>query len=245
MPAHCTRVPAARSASRSAEARGTSARRLSWRASKNARRYTRRNRACTRATSSGHGGAGLLRGSSLGMEEHVGTREIATGLHGLGLGHRQRTGGERLEHVLDDVLRGQALDQLRLLEAHGGLVGNGTQQPRVLVAETPAANQTAEDAQLLVPRGQRRDQQPLVLLDPANRSGGAVASRAAQEVEHQSGPVLARARFGSVGRVGGGEHQVGSLRVEAPDLARVRPQKLARAAGHGVVEILSERHRGE
>ena len=79
------------------------------------RGYSRRSRACTRAARSGHGRpVGFARGA-LYVREHMRPAEVAPRLDRLCLGRGNRPRGERLEHVLDDVLFGQPLDQLRLL----------------------------------------------------------------------------------------------------------------------------------
>ena len=76
-----------------------------------------------------------------GVEEHVRAAEVAARLGRLGLGRLHRAGGQRLEHVLDDVLGGQPLDQLGLLQPHRGLVRHGAQELGVLVVEGAARAQ--------------------------------------------------------------------------------------------------------
>ena len=91
-------------------------------------------------------------------------------------------GGQRLEHVLDDVLGGQALDQRGLLQPDRGLVGDRPQQLRVVSAKRPAADHAGEDAELLVAGHERGDQQAVVVQAstpsrPACASGRAGARR--------------------------------------------------------------------
>ena len=87
------------------------------------------------------------------VHEHVRAGQVAPGLCRLGLRCLYRTGSQRLEHVLDDVLRRQPLDQLRLLQAHRSLVRNGTQQLGVLVVEGALMCDAHQEAELLVTRG--------------------------------------------------------------------------------------------
>ena len=164
------------------------------------------------------------------------TAEVAACLARLDLRGLYRARGERLEHVLDDVLGGQPLDQLRLLEPDGGLVRNGPQQLRVLVAEGAPAEAAAQQPELLVAGGERRREQAL--------AAGGVARRrvaTAHHVEQQRGTPGARGRASRLGRVGRGEHELVGLRVEPPDLTGVGAEQLAGAARDGVVQVLAER----
>ena len=62
----------------------------------------------------------------------------------------------------------------------------------------------------------------------------------------ERGPVLGRGlASGASGGSAARQHQLVGLGVEAPDLAGVGAQQLARAARDGVVEILAQRHGGE
>ena len=56
-------------------------------------------------------------GRALGVEEQVGAAEVAARVARLGLGGLDRSGGQRLEHVLDDVLGREPLDQRGLLQS--------------------------------------------------------------------------------------------------------------------------------
>ena len=99
------------------------------------------------------------------VEKRMRAREVAARFRGLRLGGLDRARRERLEHVFHDVLRGQPLDQLGLLQPHRGLMCHRPQKLRVLVVERPAARDAAQDPELLVPGRQRRDQQ--LVLDRA------------------------------------------------------------------------------
>ena len=154
----------------------------------------------------------------------------------LRLGRLDRAGGERVEHVLDDVLRRQALDQLGLLEAHRGLVGDRAEQLLVLVGELPIVGEAAEDPELLVAGDQRRDQQR-VLVDVRPELAGRPAPAAAatavgppHQVEHQAGAARARARRRGAAR---GRRrpacQLVRVDVEPVDLAGVGAEQLAGA----------------
>ena len=63
--------------------------------------------------------------------------ELVAGLGRLGLRDVGRVLGQRLEEVLDQVLGGQALDQLALLERDRGLVGDRAEEPVLLGGERP------------------------------------------------------------------------------------------------------------
>ena len=159
--------------------------------------------------------------------------QVAARFGRLRLGGLDRARGESLEHVLDDVLGRQPLDQLGLLQPDGGLVRDRAQELRVLVVERPLVRDADEEAELLVARGQRRDQQ-LVLHCSASP---------APHHRHQ----LRRARraVGAVGRIGSDEVELVGVGIDAPDLARVGADQLAGAARDRVVEILAQRDRGE
>ena len=154
--------------------------------------------------------------------------EVAPRLGRLRFRRLHRAGGERLEHVLDDVLRREALDQLRLLQAHRRLMSDGAEQLRVLVVERAPPSDATEEAQLLVSGRQRRDHE-LVL----DGSGAA-----APHERHQLGGASR-----AVGRVRAHEVELVGLGVDPPDLARVRAEQLARAARDRVVEVLAQRDR--
>ena len=159
--------------------------------------------------------------------------QVAARLGRLRLGGLHRACGQRLEHVLDDVLGRQPLDQLGLLQPHRGLVRHRAQELRVLVVEGALVRHAAEQPELLVPRGERRDQQ-LVL-------HGAAAP--APHQRHQ----LRRARRArrAVRRIRAREVELVGVGVDPPDLARVRAEQLARAARDRVVEVLAQRDRRE
>ena len=125
------------------------------------------------------------------MNEHVRAGEVAARLGGLRLGGVHRACGQRLEHVLDDVLGRQPLDQLGLLQAHRGLVRGRAQELRVLVLEGTLVRDADEQPELLVARRQRRHQQLVV---------HGAASPASQERHQLRGPGPAVA---AVRRVGG------------------------------------------
>jgi hypothetical protein len=185
---------------------------------------------------------GVVAGT-LDVQERVRPAEVAACLARLRLGRLDRARRERLEHVLDDVLGGQPLDQLGLLQPHGRLVGDGPQELRVLLAEAAAAYEAAQHAELLLPRHQRRDQQALVVGHLAPQRAGAVAAFAPHQVEEQRGAPWPHPGVRRVGRVGGRHDQLVRLVVEAPDLTGVGAEQLARAAGDRVVEVLPERDR--
>ena len=182
----------------------------------------------------------LGRGRALDVQEDVPAAQVAARLAGLRLRGLDRPGGERLEHVLDDVLGRQALDQLGLLQPDRRLVRHGAQQLRVLLAEGAPAEAAAEQAELLVARGERRGEQPLAV------GGVAVHASPRRTMSSSSaarpGRGVAPARLGWVGR---GQHELVGLGVEPPDLAGVGAEQLARAARDGVVQVLAQRHGGE
>ena len=172
-------------------------------------------------------------------------RQVASGLARLRLPGLDRARGERVEHVLDDVLGRQPLDQLGLHQPDGGLVRDGAEQLSVLVGELAVAGEAADHPELLVARHQGDRKHRLVAgLGPPLRIGGAgtvatLPARPAHQVEDQPGSAPSRARGGSVRGVGADENQLVGVHVEAVDLTGVRAQQLASAAGHGLVEVLA------
>ena len=109
-------------------------------------------------------------------------REVAARFRGLRLRGLDRARRERLEHVFDDVLRGQPLDQLGLLQPHRRLMRHRPQKLRVLLVERPAARDAAHDPELLVPRRQGRHQQ--LVLDRA----GAPTAHEVEQLRRTSRP---------------------------------------------------------
>ena len=178
-------------------------------------------------------------------------REIAARFARLGLRGLDRARGERVEHVLDDVLRRQPLDQLGLLQPDRRQVGDRAEQVGVLVAELPLVGQTANDPELLVASDQRRDQQRAVVeVRPQRPLHPGAAVRAApagapHQVEHEAGaPGTGTRRRGTDG-VGPGQRQLVALDVKAVDLAGVGSEQLAGPAGDHVVEVLPHGHTGQ
>ena len=194
-PAARRRPAAARPRHPCPSASGASARTRSGRESRNAREPSRRSCSRNRAASSDQTRA--LHGCSrrpLDVHEEVRLAQVAARLTRLRLRSLHRAGRERVEHVLDEVLGGQALDQLGLLQPNGGLVGDGAEQLLVLLGELPVVGEAADDPELFVAGHQRGDQQR-VLVDvrpEGSRRPAAPATPAAvcpaHQVEHQAGP---------------------------------------------------------
>jgi hypothetical protein len=138
---------------------------------------------------------------------------------------------ERLEHVLDDVLGGEPLDQLGLLQSDRSLVGHGAQQLGVLLVERALVRHAAQEAELLVARRERRDQEVVL-----HRAG----APAAHERHQLAGTCRAS---GSLGWIRACQVELVGLGVDAPDLARLGAEQLARAARDRVVEVLAQRDR--
>ncbi len=118
--------------------------------------------------------------------------------------------GELLEEVLDQVLLGQALDQLDLLERDRGLVGHGAREVDLGGAGG------GEEAEQLVIRHERH----------GHRRGSAAAG--------ELGPELREANLGTrVAGRGRGGAQVQHLgrRIEQVDVAGLGAQELSRARG--------------
>ena len=174
--------------------------------------------------------------------------EVAAGLSRLGLGARRRAGSQRVEHVLDDVLRGQALDQLGLLQAHRRLVRHGVQQLAVLRRELAPPRDAGQDPELLVAGHERRHQQGVcVEAGPEGALHSAVAASVgpSHQVENERRPARTQARRRGVRRIGAGQAQLVAVGVEAVDPAGVGVQQLPQAARDRVVEVLAQRDRGE
>ncbi len=204
-----------------------SARSRSGRESRNAREPSRRSCVSSRQRPMPtRRGPPRRSGRPLNVHEEVRLTQVAPSLTRLCLRSFHRACRERVEHVLDQVLRGQALDQLGLLQSNGGLVGHGGEQLRVLRAELPVLGEAADDAQLFI-AGDEWGEQQRVLVDvgPEGSRRSATPCRGRGRLRAASGRApgwsppggdsVSAARLGSEPR----EHQLVSLGVKAIDLA--------------------------
>ena len=151
-----------------------------------------------------HGFGG--RGRALDLHERVRAVEVERRTRGAlerGVG---LAGAERAEHLVDEVLGGQALDQLDLRQARGRQVRGGAQQLHLLGREAPArARAAAQHAEAIVAGDDRRHHHAAALLARPEAvreraAGDAVGPVAVEHVEQQPGALHAPPRAGLLGR---------------------------------------------
>ena len=167
----------------------------------------------------------------LDVEHEVAAGEVAAGGAGARLGDVGRPALERLEEVADDVLGSQALDQLGLVERDGELVGDRAQQLVGLLAERRARPGRDERAEVLVARGDRRDER--------RAARGRRRPAAAEHVEQDRGALGPAPGRAPPRRVGRRELEAAGRAVEEVELAGVAAQHVADALGDDAVQLLA------
>ena len=176
-------------------------------------------------------GSRLTAGRRLGMDEQVRGAQIAADLGRLRRGERRRSGGQRLEQVLDDVRVRQTLDQLGALQRNRAQVGDRADDLGVLLAERMTGSRTrAQQADALAADRHRRDQHvadgELRPQRSRRRAVAATLERGEQQRRHRQ-----RLRNRHLTRRGREQLQAVAVVVEPVELAHLGAEHPARAVG--------------
>ena len=180
---------------------------------------------------------GLHRRARREVDEHVRAAQVAPDRPGPRLGGVHVAGAEGGEQVAHGVLGGQALDEMRSVERHRDLVGDGAQELVVLVAKRPPRRHR-EHAER-VGSGRDRGGEHGEPVERQRLPGQAARPAAAQDGAQQRLGLRRSPRQRSLDRHARGQLEGLAVLVEQVELAARATQQRAHAAGHRRVELLA------